>query len=62
VAVAVTRLRVLGFSALTSKWNEEKLIVDEMVVEIEAKGDVGTVITNLRALGFSAKTGRWVVV
>jgi len=61
VAVVVTKFRVLGFSALTSRWSEEKLMVDEVMVSIEAKGNVGTVVTNLRALGFGAKRGRWAV-
>ena len=34
-------------------------MVDEVMVSIEAKGNVGTVVTNLRALGFGAKRGRW---
>ena len=39
----------------------EKLRVEEELVSIEAKGNVGAVITNLRAFGFRAKTGKWVV-
>jgi hypothetical protein len=59
VAVAVTNLRVLGFSALTNRWDEERLEVGESMISVEAEGNVAVVITNLKAFGFSAKTGRW---
>jgi hypothetical protein len=36
-------------------------MLDEEMVTMKAKGNVGAVITNLRALGFSTKSGRWVV-
>jgi hypothetical protein len=52
---------MLGFSALVGKWNEERLLVDEVMETIEARGNVGAVVTNQRALGFSARTGRWMV-
>jgi hypothetical protein len=61
VAVVVTSLRVLGFSALTSRWDEERLEVGESMVSLTAEGNVGAVITNLRAFGFGAKSGRWTV-
>ena len=37
VAVVVTTLRVLGFSALTNQWHEEKLIVGEFPDTVEAR-------------------------
>ncbi len=60
VAVVVTNSRVLGFSALTDKWDAVRLMMNEELVDVQVKGNVATVETMRKVLGFSARSGTWV--
>jgi len=62
IAVVVTNIRVLGFSADTDQWDEERLEAGERAISLEIDGKVASVVTNVRALGFGARSGTWSVL
>ncbi len=60
VAIAVTDIRILGYSTFTDQWSEEDLMSHEVLNKIQVEGNVATVETNKRVLGFSARSGEWI--
>ncbi len=60
-AILLTSTRLLGFSAQIQRWSEERLNLNEQVVDRRITPRLMIVRSNKRVFGFQGTSGRWKV-